>query len=87
MKEKHYAIIYEFSNKHTGEYCKYKIHGVYHSLEEARKVFNEKFKEDKDDARNDKTFIVYTDTEDEFDAGEEGFYDENHLLIYIIKVS
>lgn len=58
------------------------ILGVVHTLEEAKKIFNEYAAEEKQYAE-EHNFEIYNDDEVDFDAGEDGAYMSNHTRVYI----
>ena len=59
--------------------------GVAHTLDEAKKIFNETLKEEKELAENN-GWEIYEDEDVIFDAGEGGFYCDNHTNLYIQEV-
>lgn len=76
---KHYLIIrdYTIDYENTVE-----IIGIAYTMRKAKKIFNENVVEDMKYAE-DKGFIIHTDEDTEFDAGEEGCYIENHTNLHI----
>lgn len=58
------------------------IIGVRHTIEEAKELFNQYLKDEKELAR-DRNWTIYTDTDTTFDAGEDGNYAGNHTLLFI----
>lgn len=79
---KHYVIVNEWATEDaTGT----TILGVTHSLEEAKEIFNAKLAEEKRYAKEN-NFEIYDDCETVFDAGEEGFYNNNYTKLYIEAV-
>ena len=61
------------------------ILGVAHSLEDAQEIFNAALEDEKQYAEEN-DFTIYDDCETVFDAGEEGFYNNNHTNLYIQMV-
>lgn len=79
---KHYIIIGDWANEYGSDIT---IFGVAHSMEEAKEKFYEAYENEKEYAlEND--FTIYEDTDIEFDAGEDGFYMNNHTRLYIQEV-
>jgi hypothetical protein len=58
------------------------ILGVTHSLEEAKEIFNQSYTNEKRYAE-EHGYEIYDDCETVFDAGEEGYYVNNHTNLYI----
>lgn len=81
---KHYVVLCDSAVDGMG-YDETHVTGVVHSLEEAKKILAEKSMEDKEYAR-EHGWTIYTDTDDEFDAGEDGFYAAEHTHFYIEEV-
>ena len=78
----HYIIVNDWANEYE---CGTTILGVVHSLEEAKKIFNEQLIEEKEYAERH-GFEIYDDCETVFDAGENGYYVSNHTNLYIQMV-
>ena len=76
---KHYVIVNDWANEYESGT---NILGVVHSLEEAKKIFNESLADEKQYAK-EHGFTIYDDCETAFDAGEEGYYVNNHTNLYI----
>jgi hypothetical protein len=79
MGYEHYVIINDWATEYENGAS---ILGVVHSLEEAKRIFNEYAAEEKQYAE-EHGFEIYEDDEADFDAGEEGFYVSNHTRVYI----
>lgn len=77
----HYIVINTWSLDSAGE-CETSIIGVRHTLEEAKELFNQCLNDERELAR-DRGWMVYTDEDTMFDAGEDGNYVGNHTLLYI----
>ena len=76
---KHYVIVNDWANEYESGT---NILGVTHSLEEAKEIFNESLADEKQYAK-EHGFTIYDDCETVFDAGEEGYYRNNHTNLYI----
>lgn len=76
----HYIVINTWSLDSIE--CDSSIIGVRHTIEEAKELFNQCLKDEKEMAR-DRNWTIYTDTDTMFDAGEDGNYAGNHILLYI----
>ena len=79
----HYVVIRDSAFDYDGKVA---ILGVTHSLDEAKAIFYDCVRWDRNDAEECE-YAVYTDNEEEFDAGEEGYYAKDHIRLYIQKVS
>lgn len=79
---KHYVIVNEWSNEYE---CGTTILGVAHSLEEATEIFNQNLAGEREYAK-EREFTIYDDCETVFDAGEDGYYINNHTNLYIQSV-
>ena len=78
----HFVIVNEFANEYENITT---ILGVAHSLEEAKEIFNQYLDDEKKYAE-DHGFEIYDDCETVFDAGEDGYYINNHTNLYIQMV-
>lgn len=76
---KHYVVVNDWANEYESGT---NVLGVAHSLEEAKKIFNESLVDEKQYAE-ERGFEIYDDCETVFDAGEEGYYISNHTHLYI----
>ena len=76
---KHYVVVHDWANEYEGGVT---ILGVTHSLEEAKEIFNAELVYEKQYAE-EHGFTIYDDCETVFDAGEEGYYKNNHTNLYI----
>lgn len=79
----HYVVVLEWS---TDGDCGSNVIGVKHSLEDAKKLFNETAAEEREWAI-DHGWIIYEDIDVSFDAGEHGMYSDNHSRLYIQGVN
>ena len=79
---KHFVIVNDWANEYEGGTT---ILGVTHSIEEAKDIFNESLDDEKRFAE-EHGFIIYDDCETIFDAGEDGYYANNHTNLYIQMV-
>ena len=79
---KHYVVVLEWSSE--GENGS-NVLGVTHNLDEARQIFNDTIEEERDLADNN-GWTIYEHTDLVFDAGEDGFYCNNHSRTYIQEV-
>ena len=79
---KHFAIVNDWANEYENGTT---ILGVAHSLEEAKEIFN-KYLADEKQYAEDHGFEIYDDCETVFDAGEDGYYANNHTNLYIQMV-
>lgn len=77
--EKHYVVILDWA--YDGDYG-VEVMGVKHTLEEAQEVVKTVVNREKDSVIEDNLFI-YADSENEFDAGEDGYYATNHIRVYV----
>ena len=59
--------------------------GVEHSLEKAKEIFDEAVEAEKDFVENN-GWEIYEDNDCEFDAGENGYYVDNHSRVFIQEV-
>ena len=76
---KHYVVVHDWANEYE---CGTTILGVEHSMEKAKKIFNNCLADEKQYAIENGLY-VYDDYETVFDAGEEGNYIRNHTNLYI----
>ena len=58
---------------------------ITHTLEEAQKVFNEVVATERQIAK-DKGYEIYEDDDMAFDAGEDGYYTNEHTTVFIKMV-
>ena len=81
---KHYVIIFDYAIDKTYsngiEIC-----GVTHSLDEAKEILATASADEKEYAK-EHGYTIYTDTDMEFDAGEDGYYASEHAHYYIEEV-
>lgn len=81
---KHYVVICDWAVDTMGE-SGVSITAVTHTLDEAKEVFAKAVVDDKKYAEEN-GWEIFTDTDEEFDAGEEGFYAAEHTHFYIEEV-
>lgn len=81
---KHFVILADIAVDNMG-YDETHVVAVTHSLEEAKVIFAEKIADEKKYAENN-GWEIYVDTDEEFDAGEDGFYAAEHAHFYIEEV-
>ena len=82
MEQKHYVVICDWSNEDGKDI---EIKGVAHSNDEAKEIFKQ-FVEAERNFAKENGFEIITDTDECFDAGEDGWYDDNHTCLYIKEV-
>ena len=79
---KHYVVILDWAaNDERGV----DILGVGDTYEEAKEIFDKHVVNEKQYA-SDNGYDIETDSESEFDAGQMGFWDEEHTTLYIQEV-
>lgn len=77
---RHYVVLFDYMlDCMEGSVC---VLGVVHTLEEAKQIFNENVKAEKEYA-NENGYEIYNDTDTDFDAGENGHWCENHTHLWI----
>lgn len=81
----HYVILLDWATDSSSE-CGIDVVAVTHTLDEAKSIFSERVSDEKQHAF-DNGYEIYTDTETEFDAGEDGFYAAEHAHLYIVTVN
>ena len=81
---KHYVILCDSAVDNMG-YDETHVTAVTHTLEEAKIIFAKVVVDEKQYAV-DNGWEIFTDTDEEFDAGEEGFYAAEHTHFYIEEV-
>lgn len=82
--DKHYVIINDWANEYGCEHG-VNIVAVTHTLEAAKKIFATVVAEEVAYA-NEQHWEIYENTDEIFDAGEEGYYSQNHTYMYIKEV-
>lgn len=80
---KHYVIIHDWSNEYESDIV---ILGVTHTMEEAKTIFNNSVNEEKNYAE-EWGYEIFTDCDEDFDAGEMGYYSTKHTRVYIQEVN
>lgn len=81
---KHYVVLCDSAVDSMG-YDETHVTGVAHTLEEAREIFARAVVGEKQYAY-EHGWTIHVDTDEEFDAGEEGFYAAEHTHFYIEEV-
>lgn len=81
---KHYVILCDSAVDNMG-YDETHVTEVVHTMEEAKQIFARVVVDEKQYAE-EHGWEIFTDTDEEFDAGEEGFYASEHTHIYIEEV-
>lgn len=82
---KHYVVLCDWAVDHMSE-SGIEITAVAHSLEEAKEIFAKAVVDEKKYAEEN-GWKIFTDTDVEFDAGEEGYYAAEHARFYIQEVN
>ena len=81
---KHYVVMCDTAAEIMG-YDETHVTAVAHDRDEAKKILQEKSKDEKQYA-HEHGWEIYTDSDDEFDAGEAGFYSWEHAHFYIEEI-
>ena len=81
----HYVILCDSAVDRMG-YDETHVIAVTHTLEEAKKILIEKSLEDKKHAF-EHGWVIHVDNDEEFDAGEDGYYAAEHTHFYIETVN
>jgi hypothetical protein len=81
----HYVILFDWTIDHMSE-SGIEVVAVTHTLDEAKSIFAKRVSDEKQYAF-DHGYEIYTDTDTEFDAGEDGFYAAEHAHFYIETVN
>lgn len=81
---KHYVVIFDWAAE---KICSsgIEISGVTHSLEEAKAILASASADEREYAK-EHGYTIYADTNVEFDAGEDGYYEAEHAHFYIVEV-
>lgn len=79
---KHYVVISEWA---SGGESGFDIIGIAHFPEEAKEIFDGQISKEKEIAE-DGGYEIIEDSDTCFDAGETGFYDSEHVSLYIKEV-
>jgi hypothetical protein len=82
--DKHYVVLLDAAVDGMG-YDETHVTAVAHSLEEAKKILAQASVEEKEYAY-EHGWTIHVDTDEEFDAGEDGFYASEHAHFYIEEV-
>ena len=82
--DKHYVIIIEWANEYGCEHGITTV-AVTHTLEEAKEIFAKQVIEEVEYAE-EQEWEIYEHTDETFDAGEPGYYSQNHTYMYIKEV-
>lgn len=81
---KHYVVVYDYAVDSVCE-TGVEIIAVKHTLEEAKEVLAERVVDEREYAR-EHGWEVFCDSDVEFDAGEEGYYNAEHSCFFIKEV-
>lgn len=81
---KHYVVLCDAAVDGVG-YDETHVIAVTHSIEDAKAVLAEKCVEEKEYAY-EHGWAIHVDNDEEFDAGEDGFYAAEHSHYYIEEV-
>lgn len=81
---KHYVVLCDSAVDKIG-FDETHVTAVTHCLEEAKRILKEKSQDDREYAR-EHNWEIFTDSDEEFDAGESGFYAAEHTHFYIEEV-
>jgi hypothetical protein len=82
---KHYVIIFEWSATLNEVVSGIEISGIAHSLKEAKEIFAKVIVGEKQYAEEN-NWIIYEDSDVEFNVGEDGNYESEHAHFYIQEV-
>ena len=80
---KHYVVVLDWADNDSEDVD---ILGVAHTLDDARAIFNEYVDEERKLAENN-GWNIETDTNDVFEAYEDGYYAASHTRLYIQGVN
>lgn len=75
----HYVVVIDWTSEGDNG-CN--VLGVTHSLEKAKEIFKDAVETERDLAE-DNSWKIYEDNDMEFDAGEDGYYVNNHSRVFI----
>lgn len=78
---KHYVILCDVAVENMGVHETH-VTAVTHSLEDAKRILAERAADEREYAY-EHDWAIYTDTDEEFDAGEDGNSDVEHVHFYI----
>lgn len=81
---KHYVVMCDSAVDGMG-YDETHVTAVLHSLDAAKEVLQERSQDDKQYAI-EHGWEIYADSDDEFDAGEDGYYAVEHVHFYIEEI-
>lgn len=81
---KHYVVLYDVAIDGIGLDETHVI-GISHTLEKAKAILADSAADEKEYAA-EHGWAIYADNEDEFDAGEDGFYATEHAHYYIEEI-
>ena len=81
---KHYVVLCDSAVDQMG-YDETHVTAVAHTFEEAKAILAKAIVEEKEYAI-EHGWEIYVDNDEEFDAGEEGFYAKEHTHFYIEEV-
>lgn len=80
---KHFVIVRHWA---CNDIQGFDILAVTHTIESAKEVF-EKYLIDERQLAEDSDYTVYEDNETTFDAGIDGFYNDNHIILSIEEIT
>lgn len=75
----HYVVVLDWASNDAEDVA---ILGVAHTLDDARAIFAEHISEERELAENN-GWNIETDTNDVFEAYEDGYYAASHTRLYI----
>lgn len=81
----HYVVMCDWAISDSFVNTGVDIAGIAHSLEEAKEIFAKAVVDEKQYAK-EHNWIIYEDSDVEFDAGEEDNYTEEHAHFFIQEV-
>lgn len=81
----HYVVMCDWAISDSFVDCGVDITGIAHSMAEAKEILAKAIVDEKKYAE-DNNWIIYEDSEIEFDAVEDGNYTEEHAHFYIAEV-
>ena len=81
---KHYVVVFDYAVDNMSE-SGVEIIAVKHTLEEAKEILAEKVVDEREYAK-EHGWEIFSDSDTEFDAGEEGYYNSEHACFYIKEV-
>ena len=82
---KHYVVLCDWAVDNGVQEQGVNITGVAHTLNEAKNIFAKAVVDEKEYAR-EHNWKIYEDSDVCFDAGEDGYYNAEHVCFYIEEV-